>query len=1695
MMNVSSNSNHIGDDSVQRTSLGHRLQRALTGGPNRRFPGFHSPPGGATSTSLLANRRLALPILALLAAVTVSLLFLLPGGPLHAQDGSTIEYAEDRRDAVATYTATDPEGAAISWSVDGTDAGAFKIDGGVLTFAKQPDYETPADVVGTGDSTAAAGDNMYEVTVQATDETMQVGTHDVMVEVTNVNEAGTVTLSALRPQSATVFTAEVTDLDGDVTNPMWQWSKSATRNGSYTDIEDAESKTYTPVDDDIGRYLRASVTYTDPEGSDKPAMERSLFAVQGVRGNNDAPEFADDQDPVMDGDQAAAAREVAENTGAGEPVGAPVTAEDDNGDTLTYTLWDANGTTQTGDSTSFSIDWATGQILTKGALDTEDEASYEVVVRATDPAGVPEADPREDTNSDMVTVNITVTNVDEAPDVTGDATADFNEVVAAASLESDETSGNIAAAVVTYQAVDPENDTPITWSTSGADGSKFTVTGGSLAFKADPDFENPTDADGDNVYEVTVVATAGGKAGTMDVKVTVANVGETGTVTLNKVQPRVGIPVTASLTDPDNNISKLTWQWTDGSANIEGATTDTYTPKAADVTNNVTLEAVASYTDGHGASKSTTGTAANEVALDTRNRAPAFEDQDSETDGVQNEEAARKVEENTGADAADDSATDDSADNVGGPVTAEDPDPNADPLTYTLSGPDAGSFRVRQDDTDTADADEGGQIEVGAGTKLDAEMKTTYMVTVTAEDSFGAMATIDVTITVTGVDEAPDVSGSASESYAEDRTDAVATYTATDPEGAAISWSLAGTDEGAFKIDDGVLTFAKQPDYETPADVVGTGDSTAAAGDNMYEVTVQATDETMQVGTHDVMVEVTNVNEAGTVTLSALRPQSATVFTAEVTDLDGDVTNPMWQWSKSATRNGSYTDIEDAESKTYTPVDDDIGRYLRASVTYTDPEGSDKPAMERSLFAVQGVRGNNDAPEFADDQDPVMDGDQAAAAREVAENTGAGEPVGAPVTAEDDNGDTLTYTLWDANGTTQTGDSTSFSIDWATGQILTKGALDTEDEASYEVVVRATDPAGVPEADPREDTNSDMVTVNITVTNVDEAPDVTGDATADFNEVVAAASLESDETSGNIAAAVVTYQAVDPENDTPITWSTSGADGSKFTVTGGSLAFKADPDFENPTDADGDNVYEVTVVATAGGKAGTMDVKVTVANVGETGTVTLNKVQPRVGIPVTASLTDPDNNISKLTWQWTDGSANIEGATTDTYTPKAADVTNNVTLEAVASYTDGHGASKSTTGTAANEVALDTRNRAPAFEDQDSETDGVQNEEAARKVEENTGADAADDSATDDSADNVGGPVTAEDPDPNADPLTYTLSGPDAGSFRVRQDDTDTADADEGGQIEVGAGTKLDAEMKTTYMVTVTAEDSFGAMATIDVTITVTGVDEVPTIRRVASENQPPVFPSDTATRSVVEGTAAGADIGAPVTAEDPDVGDALTYTLGGTDAASFNIGRATGQLQTKAALDHSTKTSYEVTVTAADAAGLSDAITVTIDVTAVGENLPPEFPSAATTREVAENTVAGEDIGAPVAASDADDATLTYTLSGTDAASFDIARATGQLKTKADLDYETKTSYDVTVTATDGDAASDSIEVAINVTDVDEAGTGDTFVDSYDANDSGTIDRAEVGQAVRDFIGRQIEHDDVVKVIAQYFKDLRSGN
>ena len=90
----------------------------------------------------------------------------------------------------------------------------------------------------------------------------------------------------------------------------------------------------------------------------------------------------------------------------------------------------------------------------------------------------------------------------------------------------------------------------------------------------------------------------------------------------------------------------------------------------------------------------------------------------------------------------------------------------------------------------------------------------------------------------------------------------------------------------------------------------------------------------------------------------------------------------------------------------------------------------------------------------------------------------------------------------------------------------------------------------------------------------------------------------------------------------------------------------------------------------------------------------------------------------------------------------------------------------------------------------------------------------------------------------------------------------------------------------------------------------------------------------------------------------------------------------------------------------------------------------------------VGEHAATETSFGTPVTASDANSDTLTYTLGGADADSFGIVAASGQLRTKDPLDYESRSSYQVTVTAADPSNASDIIDVTITVSNVDEYGT-----------------------------------------------------
>ena len=136
--------------------------------------------------------------------------------------------------------------------------------------------------------------------------------------------------------------------------------------------------------------------------------------------------------------------------------------------------------------------------------------------------------------------------------------------------------------------------------------------------------------------------------------------------------------------------------------------------------------------------------------------------------------------------------------------------------------------------------------------------------------------------------------------------------------------------------------------------------------------------------------------------------------------------------------------------------------------------------------------------------------------------------------------------------------------------------------------------------------------------------------------------------------------------------------------------------------------------------------------------------------------------------------------------------------------------------------------------------------------------------------------------------------------------------------------------------------------------------------------------------------------------------------------------------------------------------------------------------------RSVADGATADANVGAPVTATDADNDTLTYTLSGTDLASFAIDDASGQITVAAGVTLyaATKATYMVTVTATDPSGAMDMVDVTVTVT-----ATGDILLDTYDADNSGLIERSEAVKAVLDYllIRSEITRAQAIEVVTAY--------
>jgi hypothetical protein len=215
------------------------------------------------------------------------------------------------------------------------------------------------------------------------------------------------------------------------------------------------------------------------------------------------------------------------------------------------------------------------------------------------------------------------------------------------------------------------------------------------------------------------------------------------------------------------------------------------------------------------------------------------------------------------------------------------------------------------------------------------------------------------------------------------------------------------------------------------------------------------------------------------------------------------------------------------------------------------------------------------------------------------------------------------------------------------------------------------------------------------------------------------------------------------------------------------------------------------------------------------------------------------------------------------------------------------------------------------------------------------------------------------------------------------------------------------------------------------------GTQESPSsaVATVANTNDAPSVSSG-ATATVAE-NATTSTVVYTATGTDPDAGTTLTYALGGTDAASFDINGSTGVVTLKASANFEAKASYSISVTANDGALSSAAKAVTVTVTNVNE--APAFTSAAS-GSIAENAATTTAAYTAVAV-DPEGTAVTYSLGGTDAASFDINASTGAVTLKASANYEAKPTYLIDVSSTDG-TLSATQAVTINVTNVNEAPT-----------------------------------------------------
>ncbi len=542
----------------------------------------------------------------------------------------------------------------------------------------------------------------------------------------------------------------------------------------------------------------------------------------------------------------------------------------------------------------------------------------------------------------------------------------------------------------------------------------------------------------------------------------------------------------------------------------------------------------------------------------------------------------------------------------------------------------------------------------------------------------------------------------------------------------------------------------------------------------------------------------------------------------------------------------------------------------------------------------------------------------------------------------------------------------------------------------YEVEITATDSRGI----------QSIATFGIRVTAVNEfAPVFTSSATFSVVENT---------------SSVGTVVATDADKPTPtITYSlTGGADQAKFAVniSSGALIFLVSPNFDSPSDAGANNVYDVQVTASDGSKTTAQNIAVTVTGVNDNAPVFTTGAAINVAENSTAVgtivATDADQPAQTITYSLTGGvdqakfSITSGGVLTfitapDYENPDDSGANRVYNLQITADDGNGFATNKSFTIT-----VTAVNDNSPVF------TSGT-----TFNVAENTL------------------PVvlmSATDADLPAQTITFSVvGGADQAKFTVTSGILRFLTAPNfEAPSDVGANNVYDVQVR--------ANDGNGGLTLQNIAVTVTPVND-----------NAPVFTSS-ANINVAENATAVVTL----TATDADLpAQTVTYSItGGVDQAKFSlVGSALSFIAPpnfESPTDVGTNNVYNLQVTANDGSGSTTIQNIAVTVTAVNDNLPV-FTSPAT-YNVLENTTA---IGT-MTATDADlpAQTISYSLTGgVDQAKFSVTSG-GVLKFIAGPDFEqpgdagANNVYDLQVTASDANGGLTVQNIAVTVNNINDA-------------------------------------------------------